>query len=58
MGKKATLLELISMQKPYIIICTETPEVSNNKIIPSDFNYNIYRNEIFIEMTKQMVTAV
>jgi len=48
MGKKADLLELISTQKPHIIICTETwlsPEVSNNEIIPSDFNYNIYRND-------------
>ena len=41
MGKKADLLELISMQKPTWL----SPEVSNNEIIPSDFNYNIYRND-------------
>ena len=56
MDKKADLLELISNQKPYIIIVgTETwlsPDVSNNEMIPSDLN------TIFIEMIVQMVMVV
>jgi len=48
MSKKTDLLEFTATQKPHIIIGTETwlsPDVSNNEIIPSDFSYNIYRND-------------
>ena len=64
MSKKAELLELISTQKPHIIIGTETwlfPDISNNEIISSDLNYNIYRNdradgygEVMLAITNQI----
>ena len=47
-GKKADLLELIATHNPHIIIGTETwlsSDISNNEIIPSDLNYNIYWND-------------
>ena len=43
--KQADLLELIATHNPHIIIGTETwlsSDISNNKIIPNDLNYNIY----------------
>ena len=44
-GKEADLLKLIATHNPHIIIGTETwlsSDISNNKIIPNDLNYNIY----------------
>ena len=46
-GKKVDMLELIATHNPHIIIGTErwlSSDISNNKIILSDLNYNIYWN--------------
>ena len=48
MSKKVDLLQFIATHQPHIIIGTEiwlSPDISNNEIIPNDFNYNIYRND-------------
>ena len=48
MNKKADLQEFIYSHKPHIIVATETwlsAGVSNNEVIPAEWNYNVYRKD-------------
>ena len=63
-NKKAALHEFIFTYKPHIIVGTETwlsPDISNNEVIPAEWNYNIYRKDrpdgyggVMIAISKQI----
>ena len=48
MNKKADLQEFIYSHKPHIIVGTEiwlSVSISNNEVIPAEWNYNVYQND-------------
>ena len=53
MNKKVALHEFIFTYKPHIIVGTKTwlsPDISNNEVISAEWNYNIYRKVVTVEL--------